>query len=82
MSTATDIKTINNAIIGLDEEEKYDSIQYSMKKHLQAGKDQGAKYDWSNNVAMIETTPVVHLSVYHYPGLISKQMIETASQAI
>ena len=31
---------------------------------------------------MIETTPRVYLSVYDYPGLITKQMIETASQAI
>ena len=51
-------------------------------KHIQAGKDQGAKYGWSNNVALIDTTPGVHLSVYDYPGLITKQMVETASQAI
>ena len=75
LSTSTGIKKFNNAIIGLDEEEKYDSIQDSITKHLQAGKYQGAKYGWSNNVAMIETTPGVHLSVYDYPGLITKQMI-------
>ena len=82
MSTITGIKTFNNAIIGLDDEEKYDSIQGSITKHLQAGKDQGAKYGWSNNVAFVETTPGFHLSVYNYPGLTIKQMIETASQAI
>ena len=31
---------------------------------------------------MIETTPGVHLSVYDYPGLITKQMVETEMQAI
>ena len=51
-------------------------------KLLQAGKDQGAKYGWSNNVALIERIPGVHLQVYDYPGLITKQMIETASQTI
>ena len=64
------------------DKEKYDGIQNSITKHLQAGKDQGAKYGWSNNIALIETNPDVHLSVYDYPGLITKQMIETASQAI
>ena len=39
-------------------------------------------YGWSNNIAMIETTPGVHISVYDYPGLITKQMIQTSSQAI
>ena len=82
MSTTTGIKTFNNAIIGLDDKEKYDGIQDSIKKHLQAGKYQGAKYGWLNNVAMIETNPEVHLSVYDDPGLITKQMVETASQAI
>ena len=82
LSTTTGIKTFNNAIIGLDDKEKYDGIQDSITKHLQAGKDQGEKYVWSNSVAMIETTPRVHLSVYDYPGLIKKQMIETARQAI
>ena len=82
LATTTGIKTFNNAIIGLDQEEKYDGIQDKITKHLQAGKDQGAKYGWSNNVALIETTTGVHLSVYEYPGLISKQMIKTASQAI
>ena len=67
---------------GLDDEEKYDGIQDSITKHIQAGKDQGENYGWSNNAAMIETTPGVHLSVYDYPGLTTKQMIETASQAI
>ena len=78
----TGIKTFNNAIIGLDDEENYDGIQDSITKHLQAGKYEGEKYGWSNNAALIETTPGVHLSVYDYPGLITKQMIETASQAI
>ena len=82
LSTTTGIKTFNNAIIGLNDKEKYDGIQDRITKHLQAGKDQGAKYIWPNNVAMIETTPRVHLLVYNYPGLIKKQMIETASQAI
>ena len=82
LSTTTGIKTFNNAIIGLDDEEKYDGIQDSITKHIQAGKDQGANYGWSNNVALIETNPRAHISVYDYPGLITKQMIETASQAI
>ena len=82
LSTATGINTFNNAIIGLDDEEKYDSIQDSITKHIQAGKVQGSKYGWSNNVALIETTPEVHLLVYDYPGLIAKQIIETASQEI
>ena len=66
----------------MDDKENYDGIQDSITKHLQSGKDQGEKYGWTNNVAIIETTPGVHLSVYDYPGLIKKQMIETASQAI
>ena len=82
LSKTKGTKTFNNALIGLDDEEKYDGVQDSIMMHLQAGKDQGAKYGWSNNVAMIETTPGVHLSVYDYPGLITNQMIETASQAI
>ena len=82
LSTTTGIKTFNNGIIGQDEEEKYDGIQDSITKHHQAGKDRGAKYGCSNNVALIETTPGVHLQVYDYPGLITKQMIETSSQAI
>ena len=42
-----------------------------------------AFYDgWSNKVALIKTTPGVHVSVYEYPGLITKQMIETSIQAI
>ena len=82
LSTTTGIKTFNKAIIGLDDEDNYDGIKDSITKHLHAGKDQGAKYGWSNNVALIETTPGVHLSVYDYPGLITKQMIETASQAV
>ena len=72
MSTTTGIKTFNNAIIGLDGEEKYDGIQDSITKHLQAGKDQGEKYGWSNNVDLIETTPGVHLLVYKYHRLIAK----------
>ena len=82
MVTTTGIKKINNAIIGLDDKENYDGIQDRITKHLQYGKDQGEKYGWSNNFALIETIPGVHLSVYDYPGLITKQMIETASQAI
>ena len=82
LSTTTGIKTFNNAIIGLDDKEKYDGIQDSITKHLQAGKDQGANYSLSKNVAMIEMNPGVHLSVYDYPGLITKKMIETASQEI
>ena len=82
LSTTTSIKKFNNSIIGLDDKEKYDIIQYRITKHLQAGKDQGAKYGCSNNVAMTETTPGFNLLVYDYPGLITKQMIETASQAI
>ena len=82
LSTTTGIKTFNNAIIGLDDKEKYDVIQDSIKKHIQAGKDQGAKYGWSDNVAMIETTPGVHPSVYDNPGLITKQMVDTERQAI
>ena len=78
----TGIKKFNNAIIGLDDEEKYDGIKDSTTKHLTAGKYQGAKYGWSNKVYLIETTPGVHLSVYDYPGLITKQMIETGSQTI
>ena len=78
LSKTTGIKTFNNAIVGLDDEEKYDGIT----KHFQAGKDQGAKYSWSNNVSLIETNLEVHLSVYDYPGLITKQMIETASHAL
>ena len=82
LSTTTGIKTSNNATIGLYYKEKYDGIQVCITKHLQAGKYQGEKYGWSNNFALIEKTPGVHLSVYDYPGLITKQMIETASQAI
>ena len=81
LSTTTGIKTFNNAIIGFDDTEKYDGIQDSITKNLQASKDQGAKYGWSKNAAMIETTPGVHLLVYNYPGLITKQMSETESQA-
>ena len=80
--TTTGIKTFKNAIIGLDDEEKCDGIQDSITKHLQPSKYQGAKYSWSNNVDLIETTPREYLSVYNYPGLISNQIIETASQAI
>ena len=82
LSTTTGIKTFNNAIIGLDDQKNYNGIQDSITKNLQALKDQGAKYGRSNNVALIETTPGVYLSVYNYPGLITKQTIETASQAI
>ena len=78
----TGIKKFNNATIGLDDKERYDGIQDSITKHLQAGKYQVAKYGWSNNVAMIDTTPGFHLSMYDYPGLITKQMFETASQVI
>ena len=41
ISKTTGIKIFNNAIIGLDDEEKYDGIQDSITKHLQAGKYQG-----------------------------------------
>ena len=78
----TGIKTFNNAFIGLDDKERYDGIQDSITKHLQAGKDQGAKHGWLKNVAMIETTPGFHISVYDYHGLITNQMVETSSQAI
>ena len=53
LSTTTGIKTFNNAINGLDDEENYDGIQDSITKHLQAGKDHGENYGWSNNVALI-----------------------------
>ena len=82
LSTTTGIKTFINAIIGLDNKERYDGIQDSITKNILDGKDQGAKYGWSNNVAMIKTTSGVHISVYDYPGLITKHMVETASQAI
>ena len=82
MSATTGIKTFNDAIIGLDDEARYDGIQDSISRHLQAGKDQGAKYGWSNNVTMIETNPGFHISVYDYPELITKQMVDTSSQAI
>ena len=45
LSTTKGIKTFNNAIIGLDDEEKYDNIKDSITKHLQDDKDQGEKYD-------------------------------------
>ena len=61
LSKTKGTKTFNNAIIGLDDKEKYDGVQDSITKHLQYGKDQGEKCGWSNNVAMIETTPGVHL---------------------
>ena len=35
LSTNTGIKIFNNAIIGLDDNEKYDGIQDSITKHLQ-----------------------------------------------
>ena len=82
MSTTTAINTFNNAIIGLYDEEKYDGIKDTITKHMQAKKYQGAENGWSNNIDLIETTPGVHLSVYDYPGLITKQMIETESQEI
>ena len=47
MSTTTGIKTFNNAIIELYDEEKYDGIQDSITKHIQDSKYQGAKYGWS-----------------------------------
>ena len=53
--TTTGIKTFNNEIVGFGDEEKYDGIQDSTTKHLKAGKYQGAKHGWSNNVAIIET---------------------------
>ena len=34
LSTTTVIKTFNNTIIGLDDDEKYDGIQDSITKHL------------------------------------------------
>ena len=80
LSTTTGIKTFKNAVMCLDDKEKYDGIQYSITKHIQADKYQRSKYGWSNNVAIIETTSGVHLSVYDYPGLITKQMIETEIQ--
>ena len=82
LSTTMGIKTFNNTITDLNYKQKYDGTQDSITKHLQAGKDQGAKYGWSNNVALIETTPGVHLLVYDYPVLIINQMVETASQEI
>ena len=82
MSTTTGIKTFNNTIIGFDDKEKYNSIHDIITKHLQAVKYQEAKYGWSNNVPMIETNPGDNLSVYDYPGLITKQTIDTASQEI
>ena len=42
LSTTTGTKTFNNAVMGLYDEEKYDGIQDSITKHLQAVKDQGA----------------------------------------
>ena len=51
LSTTTGIKTFNNAIIGLDDEEKYDVIQDRITKNLQARKDQGVKYGWSKKVS-------------------------------
>ena len=57
LSSTTYIKTFNNTIIGFYDKERYDSIQDSMTKHIQAGKDQGAKYGWSINIVMIEMTP-------------------------
>ena len=68
LSTTTGINTFNNTIIGLDDEEKYDGIQDSITKHLQSGKYQRANYGWSNNVALIETTPGFHLLVYDSIG--------------
>ena len=44
MSTTIGINTFNNKIIGLDDKEKYDSIQDSITKHLQASKDQVENY--------------------------------------
>ena len=41
LSTTTGIKTFNSAIISLYDKEKYDGIQNSITKHLQAGKYQG-----------------------------------------
>ena len=72
MWKTTGIEAFINTIIGLDDKEKYDGIKDSITKHIQAINDQGAKYGWSNNVALIETTPGVYLSVYEYPGSIKK----------
>ena len=82
LSKTTGIKTFNNAIIGLGDNKRYDGIQDSTTNHIQSGKDQGANYGWSNNVAIIETTLGVHISVYDYPGLITNKMVETVSQVI
>ena len=82
LSTTTGIKTFNNIIIGLNDKEKYDGIQDSITKNLQASKDQGEKYGCSNNITMIESAPGVRIWVYEYPRLISKLIIETSSQAI
>ena len=71
---------LQHKIMESSEEKIYRACQN--KKHLQASKDQGENYGWSNNIAMIETTHGVHLSVYDYRGLITNQMVETESQAI
>ena len=44
LSTTIGIKTFNNAIIGLYDEDRYEGIQDSITNHLKAGKNQGAKY--------------------------------------
>ena len=41
LSATTGIKTFNNTIIGLYDEERYDDIQDRITKHLQSSKDQG-----------------------------------------
>ena len=38
LSTTTGVNKFNNAIIVLDDKEKYDGIQDSITKHIQAGK--------------------------------------------
>ena len=48
LSTTTGIKIFINAIIGLDDKEKYDGTQDSIMKHLQSSKYQGVKYGWSD----------------------------------
>ena len=40
----TGIKTFNNAIVGLNDDEKYEGIQDNTTKHIQAGRYQGEKY--------------------------------------
>ena len=80
--TSAGMKLFKNDTLSHENNQKYNCIPDSITRHLEYGKEQGNKYGWSDDAALIETNPEEHISVYKSPNQSTKTMIMNARMAM